>query len=333
MLILPIVALFRDGRRLLAVCAAMVWLAVSSVPRTPDVITHRKVLHYEEGMLGQVAVVEAPYNSSSKIRLLLVNRTNQTMMVVGAPVQEQSTLSYLRNFTPVMLGYPAGSEALLLGLGGGSVAQQMRKLDFNVTVVELDPRIQRVAQKYFAVPTDAEYVIDDARRYIRRSARSFDIIFFDMYQGEFPPTHVITVESLQEVKRVLRPGGVVLLNVVGRIDSEESETVRSMIKTFRAAGFRCRAIYNFDSMNTVLVAESGDRDLVPASAARAAEYRVDTLPRFFDESQISFEKAHVFTDDRPSLDLVYRSDARQVRRELNRHYHMRRKHEVIPLYR
>jgi spermidine synthase len=333
MLLLPLLILLRNNRRRLAFCVAVFWIAITCVPRTPDIVNRRKVLHYEEGILGQVAVVEAPYKAGSVIRTLFVNRTNQTTVVVGTPVQELAFTYYLKDSAPVLLSYPAGSEALLLGLGGGSVAKLMRKLDFKVTVVELDPRIQRVAQTYFSVPNDAEYVVDDARRYIRRSTRSFDIIFFDMYRGEFPPSHVITTESLREVQRVLKPGGVVLLNAFGRIDSKDSEMVRSMVKTFRTMGFRCRAIYNTLSMNTVLVADRGDRDLVPASTARAAEYGVEPSPQFFDEQGISYDRAYVFTDDRPTLEFVYRDDARKLRRQMNLGYYRRRKYEVVPLYR
>lgn len=333
MLFLPLLVLLRTNQRRTALCAAIFWIVISCVPRTPDSTNRRKVLHYEEGILGQVVVVEAPYKSDGMIRYLFVNRTNQTTIVVGAPLQELDFTPYIKDSAPVMLSYPAKSEALLLGLGGGSVVQLMRKLDFKVTVVELDRRIQRMAQTYFGVPSDVEYVLDDARRYIRRSKRSFDIIFFDMYRGEFPPAHIITVESLRELQRVLRPGGVILLNVAGRIDSKESEMVRSMVKTLRTVGFRCRVVHNAQSMNTVLVADRGDWEPVPTNAARAAEYRVDASPRFFDDHGISYDRAFVFTDDQPSLEFVYRGDARELRRQMNLGYYKRRNHEAVPLYR
>ena len=44
---------------------------------------------------------------------------------------------------------PSGSKALLLGMGGGSIALELLVMGFDLDIVELDERIGHIAETYF----------------------------------------------------------------------------------------------------------------------------------------------------------------------------------------
>lgn len=335
LLLLVVILRCRSSAKTAGALALCVWTSLWFLPRGGQQTTPgSKLLDYKEGILGQVAVVERTLNQTTLQRILYVNRMSQSVHRVGEPISSRGTFSYVKEALPILASYPKEADVLLLGLGGGTLVHVMRQLELKVTVVELDRRIIEVAQRHFDAPQDAEYILDDARRFIRRSGRTFDVIFFDAYRGEYPPTHLITLESLRELERALRPRGVVLINVAGRIDSPDSETVRSMVKTIRAAGFRCRAVRGQPSFNTLLVVDRGDREYTePINSDRAQQFGIDMQPAFFDDSTLSYDKARTLTDDKPVLEALYRADARRFREGINVRYTDRRERDPVPLYR
>ncbi len=335
LIVLLTIVQWRAGVRRAALVATGVWCAFFFWPQGDRQTGHRqKLLDYEEGILGQIAVVERPVSQAATQRTLYVNRMAQSVYTQGVHGSRNAVFSYVKDSLPVLASYPKRADALLLGLGGATVVRMMRELEFNVTAVELDRRIIEVAQRYFDAPRDVNYVLDDARRFIRRSESSFDIIFYDAYRGEYPPTHLITVESLRELQHALRPKGVVLINVAGRVDAPDSETVRSMVKTFRAAGMRCRVVRGQPSENALLIADRGEREYGVSAGADSAEVPGgDMRLVFFDDSALSYEKAHIFTDDRPILEALYRADAQKFRSRINSAYSDPRNRDTVPLYR
>ena len=70
----------------------------------------------------------------------------------------------------------AEAKALLLGLGGGCVANELIKKNFEVDAVELDKRVGFAAAKFFNLNTKTKVYIDDARRFIKNTNKKY--IFF-----------------------------------------------------------------------------------------------------------------------------------------------------------
>jgi spermidine synthase len=62
-----------------------------------------------------------------------------------------------------------------------------------------------------------------------RAARSADVVITDAFAGPLVPAHLTTLEYQAEVRRVLRPGGVHLVNVIdeppGRIARRQAATL------------------------------------------------------------------------------------------------------------
>ncbi|MGE3303473.1 MAG: spermidine synthase [Hyphomonadaceae bacterium] len=127
-------------------------------------------------------------------------------------------VEYTRYMT-VALAYPdALKTALEIGLGGGRTASYLDKhmgAGLDVTCVELDPEVIRLAKKYFGVTETAHLriVARDGRMYLRENAAKYDLIMVDAYRGTFVPFHLLTKEFFTLVKARLNPGGAVAQNI------------------------------------------------------------------------------------------------------------------------
>jgi spermidine synthase len=124
----------------------------------------------------------------------------------------------------VLLVPAAGPRVLLLGCGGGTVLQLVRRLrpDAQLTAVELDPKVLRFARRRFALEEwGAEVIEGDGVEFLARTRRRFDLVVDDMY-APGPAGLVRPVDGeeahLRRVAARLRPGGVAVTNATSDDD-------------------------------------------------------------------------------------------------------------------
>lgn len=195
------------------------------------------LLYESEGLLGQLRVLDEYYPE--------LNLTDRSMLVNGIPqtfVNAENGFSYwyyVHMLSTICSSKPAGSDVLLLGFGGGSVANELTRLDLKVDAVEIDKRMYQIAQDYFKFnPKNTNFIVDDARHYLKTSKKKYDVIIFDMIKGEVQPPYALTKESFSEGLKLLKPGGQLLVNFQGHFDGEEGLPFRSIVATLKAAGFK-----------------------------------------------------------------------------------------------
>jgi spermidine synthase len=126
---------------------------------------------------------------------------------------------------------------LFIGLGGGSSEKRMLR-DFprlRLTAVELDPVVVDVAYRYFHLPHDPRLDVEvgDGRRFLAAGDRRWDVIVVDAFFADAIPFHLVTREFLELARSRLRPGGVVVANVIGALDGQGSKLFRSVYRTYR----------------------------------------------------------------------------------------------------
>lgn len=117
-------------------------------------------------------------------------------------------------------------DVLIVGAGmGNDVAAALRNGAERVDAVEIDPVIQSLGRRHHMErPYDSprvRTVIDDARAFFRKTDRKYDLIVFGLLDShtlssEFSTVrldhYVYTRESLEEARKLLKPGGVVALS-------------------------------------------------------------------------------------------------------------------------
>jgi spermidine synthase len=105
-------------------------------------------------------------------------------------------------------------DALLIGLGGGSVAKHFADAGWNVDAVEIDPVVVRFALDHFAfAPEDARIYTMDGRQFLRTTGKRYDIIILDAFGSGSIPFHLVTSEAFKLVSSRLIDDGVLAINM------------------------------------------------------------------------------------------------------------------------
>ena len=115
-------------------------------------------------------------------------------------------------------------DVLILGLGTGTFAGQCLEYfpGCSVTGVEIDRKIVDISREYFGLPEEVEAITGDGRAWLTASEGSWDVIMVDAYQDITIPFQMSSVEFFTEVYEHLAPGGVMVVNMSMRSESEGS---------------------------------------------------------------------------------------------------------------
>lgn len=201
-----------------------------------------KVLYHNEGMLGQVKVVDFDYvarQHTVKARVMLVNHNWQTWIDREHP--DFSFLYYTRFSRAVISSMPAGSRALLIGLGGGTVARQLERYNVNYDAVEIDGRLPGLAEKYFQLKKAiASTSVDDGRHFINVCKKKYDLIIIDALLGESVPSHLLSVECFTKLQTLMNPHGKIFIEFDGINEGEDGMAQQMLLNSISKAGYQCR---------------------------------------------------------------------------------------------
>lgn len=165
-------------------------------------------------------------------RSLIVDRVRQAHVDLNDPSHLE--IRYAKLLGAVIDSETAGAlDTLHIGGGGFSIPRYVSAVRPGSTnlVLEIDEGLVEIAEKELGL-SDVEnlgLLIGDARLELPDLATDgFDIIVGDAFGGDVVPWHLTTAEAVAEYDRLLRPGGVYVLNL---IDGGESEFARAQLAT------------------------------------------------------------------------------------------------------
>lgn len=200
-----------------------------------------QLIYKSEGILGRIEVLEIPVNSDQKgdsERHLLINNIIQTSLSLQS---KKSTIDYVQIFEKNLNAcQKSPGKALILGLGGGAVANLLVEKGWEVTALEIDERIADVAKKYFFLSPKVKINIDDARHGLQFTENGFDLVLFDMYSAEVAPSHVMSVEALNAIRQHCTENAVFVFNTYGYLDERAGKGNLSTLKTLSQLGYESR---------------------------------------------------------------------------------------------
>jgi spermidine synthase len=169
-------------------------------------------IHREFAGSGSVEVSER-----SGVRYLhLGSETIQSAMRLARP--NDLELSYTRCMLAFLLFVPPPRHALMIGLGGGSLAKfiHVRMPSTRVTAVEINPQVVAAARQFFALPEASERLTvetGDGAAYVQSLASSADVLLVDGYGTDAGAPELATAAFYEDCERALADDGVLITNL------------------------------------------------------------------------------------------------------------------------
>ncbi len=124
-----------------------------------------------------------------------------------------------------------GNEALLLGLGLGSIPFMLEKhfkQPLAYTAVEIDPIVVELAQKYVLdqLNSPIDIIVGDAELYLDATDGPYDIVCLDVFDNAQIPPFFTSDSCFERIAEILSPGGVLLFNHLGVTDKDRIDAGR-----------------------------------------------------------------------------------------------------------
>ena len=130
-----------------------------------------------------------------------------------------------------------GTPKIMFIGGGGYTMPRLiehRYSDWEVEVVEIDPEVTRIAHEYLWLPLNTRIISyhEDARMKARElPVGAYDIVVGDAFNDFSVPYQLTTHEFNQQVKELLNPTGIYIVNIVDNI--EIGNFLRSYVNTMQ----------------------------------------------------------------------------------------------------
>ncbi|MGA2043770.1 MAG: fused MFS/spermidine synthase [Roseiarcus sp.] len=171
-------------------------------------------------------------------------------------------------FAPALVA-PDPKQVLSIGLGAGAFNRLFALAwpEATLTSVEIDPMIRDLAVEFTQFEEGARnrVVIEDGRRFLRRSGARWDWIVIDAFvrNSQYPP-HLATAEFFALVADHLTEGGLLVINVISG-----NRLFDCLVATIAAGFAGCVVFAAPGTANVVVLASAGARGLLEAVRAGA----------------------------------------------------------------
>ncbi|MCL2000894.1 MAG: fused MFS/spermidine synthase, partial [Planctomycetes bacterium] len=192
-----------------------------------------------------------------------------------------------------------------------------------IDVVDIDPWVFRLAEKWFDYPFSGDSVIKshvmDGRRYVEQSPpdKKWDYIVMDAYSsGGRIPKHLITAEFFRSIRGRLTDDGVMIINVISSFEKPASGIDHSRL--FRSVYKTVEHVYGSDTPgggNLYVFPRNrsglGENIIMLATKNGAARYTARDFDRRYRSIRSAY-LAHTRLDDVVPRQLTVRPDLSDV---------------------
>ena len=192
---------------------------------------------------NHLSIVESvDRRNGRRVRVLVTDPdAAQSLMYTDHPSE---LVSEYTKFYDLAFHYkPDTKKILMLGGGGYCLPRYLlsdNSRDINIDVVELDPGITQAARDYFNLKDDDRLKIfhEDARTFLNRAffddnIEQYDAIFMDTFSSATViPFQLTTVETAARLRKLLKPDGVLIVNIIASIYGPKAGVFHGIYKAF-----------------------------------------------------------------------------------------------------
>ena len=211
------------------------------------------------------------------------SRGVRTLHVGGEAIQSSMrledpyalALDYTRCMMAFLLFHPEPREALMIGLGGGSLAKfffrHLRKT--RVRIVELDERIVAAAREHFALPPDGERLrveVGDGAEAL--TPECCDVLVIDAFEDELHVPRLASGEFYDGAFLALHEPGALVVNFMND-DPKLDATLERLERAFGGAVICMPALYD---PNILAFAFKGVSPAISWSALRSRAEQLES---------------------------------------------------------
>jgi spermidine synthase len=319
--VLTIVAIVLSRRIGLAVVTTSV-LALLLIPAAlslhrPVPVTlgeYRILQSVEGGPSGEVKIAERE-SANGRHRVLMFDGLFQTGVYLDTGA---SIFPYAHVIAAGLSALEPGSHIVVVGVGGGILPTLLSNMGYQVTGVDIDPRMPALASQWFNMPDSVRIVIGDGRQFIQDLApASVDAIVLDAFTGDREPVHLMTLEFIEACKRAVKPNGMIVVNPLMYTNGERGRCYAGLIRTLRQAGLEPQAVGTEpnEEWRNILVFAHPDRSPWKKGFRREPLLKLgldlgSIVLRDFSLALINpvepaaIDNVPLFTDDRTALDYL-----------------------------
>ena len=194
---------------------------------------------------------------------------------------------YTKQLAGLIAQTPAKQRILMLGGGTFTLPQQIahRYPHSHIDVVEIDPKLVEVAREhfYYRDPSNVTLTFTDARTYVNQTKQRYDIVVVDVYGNTDIPFTFMTREYGDALRRVVQPGGVVMVNMIAGEQGGCQELLSTLEAPYR---------YNF-SQRLVRTSEGTHPDTLHNIIGVYGE----ALPQYTGYQDTQIPRFEPYTDD------------------------------------
>ncbi|HET7197851.1 MAG TPA: fused MFS/spermidine synthase, partial [Burkholderiales bacterium] len=181
-------------------------------------------------------------------------------------------LDYTRCMMAFLLFHPQPREALMIGLGGGSLAKFFHRnfRGTQVRVVELDPRVVAIARERFSLPREVEVEVGDGAEAL--APQCCDVLVVDAYEDELHVPKLASAGFYDAAWLALAEPGVLVVNYMD--DDPRLDTYLRRLEG--AFGGAVLALPALNDPNILAFAFKGAEEAVPWRTLRERAEKLES---------------------------------------------------------
>lgn len=297
------------NKLLFALCAAFITLCAASMDSKAEIVEEERSLYQNVYIVKEVGLTCMRFRKKSR------NDLSQSCIFDERP--KELVFDYYKLAMGATFFLDDPKDMLVIGLGGGVLVNRYKEVypNANIVSVEIDHVVADMAKKYFGYTDDGEQYethVRDGRVFVKRELRKerrYDFILLDAFNSDYIPEHMMTKEYLEEVKGLLKPGGIIMANTFSSsaLFHHESETYHQVF------GDLYQIHFEDEKTNRVIVVSNDKLPEIKELLEKAnhykpllSEYGVDTL-RVFDaiSDEVNWDTdAKILTDQYSPANLL-----------------------------